>query len=283
MAYPTVQGPYGLKPVNLIGGQFYAGNVRQLQIGYGYATTIFYGDVVALAKGLIIRAALTTDGSTQENIGVFLGCSYTDPVTKQKRFSQYYPASTLAGDIFAVVADDPDIVFKAVVCSATTVVGSGSQALIGQNMSIIDNVGDLATGDSRIALTAIVAGVPAVTATLPMRVLDVVRETAIAIAVPYTSISTVTITVPALTRALIAGSSVEVVAANGQVKPTGAFTVANYAIGATAIVTNYDASGTGVQQIPNSAGTLIITQYPELLVKFNHMTNHYDDPLAIAA
>jgi hypothetical protein len=25
MAYPTVSGPYGLKPVNLIGGQVFAG------------------------------------------------------------------------------------------------------------------------------------------------------------------------------------------------------------------------------------------------------------------
>jgi len=283
MAYPTVQGPYGLKPVNLIGGQFYAGNVRQLQIAYGYATSIGCGDVVALAKGLVIRATLTTDGTAEENIGVFLGCSFTNPVTKQKQFSQYYPAGTLAGDIFAVVSDDPDLVYKAVVCSATTVVGSGSQALIGQNMSIIDNVLNLATGNSRLALTAIVAGVPATTAALPIRVLDVVRDTAISTAVPYTSISTVTITVPALTHALIAGSSVEVVAANGQVKPTGAFTVADYAIGATAIVTNYDASGTGVQQIPNSAGTLIITQYPELLVKINFGSHRYNVALAIAA
>jgi len=279
MPYPTVQGPYGLRPVNLIGGQFYAGNVRQLPIQYGYATNIGFGDVVALAKGLVIRAALTTDGSTQENIGVFLGCSYTDPVTKQKRYSQYWPASTLAGDAMAVIADDPDLIFKAVVCSATTVVGSGSTALIGQNMSIIDNAANIVTGDSRIALTAIVTGVPAQTATLPMRVVDVVRETSVITGVPYTSISTVTITVPALTSALVAGSSIDVVAANGQVIQTGAFIVADYAIGATAVVTNYDATAL----IPNSAGNLVITQYPELLVKFNHLSHHYNDPLAIAA
>ena len=283
MAYPTVQGPYGLKPINLIGGQFYGGNVRQLQIQYGYATSIFYGDVVALAKGLVIRAALTTDGTTQENIGVFLGCSFTDPVTKQKRYSQYYPANTLAGDIVAVIADDPDLVFKAVVCSATTVVGSGSQALIGQNMSVIDNAGSAVTGDSKIALTAIVAGVPATTAALPIRVLDVVRDSAIAVAVPYTSISTVTITVPALTQALVAGSSVDVIMANGQVAQTGAFIVANYAIGATSVVTNYDASGSGVGQIVNSAGTLVITQYPELLVKINFGSHRYNVALTIAA
>ena len=279
MAYPTVQGPYGLRPVNLIGGQFYAGGVRQLPIQYGYSTDIGFGDVVALAKGMVIRAALTTNGATQENIGVFLGCSYTDQLAKQKRFSQYWPASTLAGDAMAVIADDPDLVFKVVVCSATTVVGSGSTALIGQNMSIIDNTPNLITGDSRIALTAIVAGVPAQTAALPVRVLNVVRETAVITGVPYTSISTVTITVPALTSALVAGSSIDVVAANGQIISTGAFTTANYAIGATSIVTNYDASAL----IPNSAGNLVVTQYPELLVKLNFATHAYNVAASIAA
>ena len=43
MAYPTVSAPYGFKPVNLIGGQVFAGSTRSLPIQYGYATNIFYG------------------------------------------------------------------------------------------------------------------------------------------------------------------------------------------------------------------------------------------------
>ena len=46
MAYPTVDKPYGLKPVNLIGGQVFAGATRQMEIASGYATSIFYGDLV---------------------------------------------------------------------------------------------------------------------------------------------------------------------------------------------------------------------------------------------
>jgi len=46
MAYPTVSAPYGLKPVNLIGGQVFAGSTRMMQIASGYATDIFYGDLV---------------------------------------------------------------------------------------------------------------------------------------------------------------------------------------------------------------------------------------------
>jgi hypothetical protein len=45
MAYPTVDKPYGLKPVNLIGGQVFAGATRQMEIAttanVGYATRHF--------------------------------------------------------------------------------------------------------------------------------------------------------------------------------------------------------------------------------------------------
>ena len=51
MAYPTVDSPYGLKPVNLIGGQVFAGSTRMYNITYAYGTDIFYGDFVALVRG----------------------------------------------------------------------------------------------------------------------------------------------------------------------------------------------------------------------------------------
>lgn len=286
MAYPLIQGPYGLKPINLIGGQFYGGGIRMFVIPYNYGTSIFYGDLVLVSHGLLGRAAVTTTDASMAIVGVFLGCSFTDPITKQKRFSQYYPANTLAGDILAVVADDPDLVFKAVVCSATTVVGSGSQALVGQNMQLIDNAGNVNTGDSKVALQGLTTGAPPTTATFPIRVLDLVRDTAVAVAVPYTSISTTTITVPALvagtvnpgTNTLVVGSDVGVVMPNGQVQQTGAFITATYAIGATSLVTDIDVSAI----IPNTAGILIITQYPELLVKLNQGAHSYNNATAIA-
>ena len=35
MAYPTVDAPYGLVPINLIGGTPYAGSTRQMTIASG--------------------------------------------------------------------------------------------------------------------------------------------------------------------------------------------------------------------------------------------------------
>ena len=38
MAYPTVDAPYGLKPVKLLSGVPYVGTTRQYGIASGYAT-----------------------------------------------------------------------------------------------------------------------------------------------------------------------------------------------------------------------------------------------------
>ena len=48
MAYPTVSGPYGLEPINLVGGQVFAGQTRLIPIASGSTTAIYYGDIVKL-------------------------------------------------------------------------------------------------------------------------------------------------------------------------------------------------------------------------------------------
>ena len=140
MAYPTVSSPYGLQPVNLIGGQVFAGSTRNLPIQYNYATNIYYGDFVSLNRGFIVRTTISTASFTSTGlpVGVFVGCYYTNPTTKQRLYSQYYPQNTAAGDITAIVADDPDIVIQCAVATgaATGVVGSASSLLVGSNMEI---------------------------------------------------------------------------------------------------------------------------------------------------
>jgi hypothetical protein len=158
MAYPTISAPYGLKPINLIGGQVFAGSTRNLQIQYGFNTNIFYGDVVGISRGFITRSTVTTGaGATTGSvgtIGVFLGCSYTNPITKQKQFAQYWPAGTLAGDAVAIVTDDPDTLFKvaAVTAAAGTTIGSVARSMIGLNVNGSDGAGSTATGNSGIAI-----------------------------------------------------------------------------------------------------------------------------------
>ena len=182
MAYPTISAPYGLKPVNLIGGQVFAGATRLLNIASGYNTSIFYGDAVTLVStGTIQKDTGTT---TATPVGVFLGCSYVNS-QGQTIFTQYFPANTTAPTgttITAYVADDPDQLFKAVLVSGTTADGNGltvaflGRTIIGSNVQLVQNTGSTVTGDSKVGVYS--AAGATTTATLPLRVIDVVPDTA---------------------------------------------------------------------------------------------------------
>jgi hypothetical protein len=269
MAYPVISAPYGLKPINLIGGQVFAGSTREYAIANGYNTNIFYGDCVGLVRGNLQRVTVDT-GAEGTLVGVFLGCSFTNPVTKQKQFTQYWPAGTAAGDAVAIVCDDPDTVFKAVVCSSGTTIASGARAMIGQNLAMINNTGLTSSGDSRNAVLA-PDNTPATTAALPLRMLGLVTETAVSLGTAtYTSISTATVTCSALPFALPVGTDVGSLDSNGNYIPSGSFVDTAASAGATSFVLN---------QAPSAAfaasATLVFTQFPEILVKLNHGQHEY--------
>lgn len=271
MAYPVVSAPYGLLPQNLIGGQVFAGSTRMYNIQYGYATSIYYGDFVVLSRGFATRASVSTGSSLNQTVGIFLGCTYTNPTTKQKLFSQYWPASTAAGDCQAYILDDPDAVFKAVVCSSGTTVASGAMAMIGTNLSAIDNTGNANTGNSANAILAPTA--TPVTTTLPLRMVGLVQETAVALGTVTYSSGTSTLTVSALPNALPVGTDVSVLTTSGQVAQTGSFVATAAAAGATSVVLNQAATFTLNSGVYTS--TVVFTQYPEVLVKLNQGLHGY--------
>jgi len=269
MAYPVIDAPYGLKPINVIGGQVFAGSTREYAIINNYATNIFYGDLVALVRGNLERISVST-GTLGTVVGVFLGCSYTNPLTKQKTFSQYYPANTASGDTVGIVCDDPDTVFSAVVCSATTVVASGARAMIGQNVAMINNTGNTATGNSKNAVLA-PSATPATTDALPLRVLGLNPDTEVSLGTAtFTSISTATITCSAIPFALPVGTDVGSLDSNGNYIASGSFVITAATAGATTVVMN---------QAPITAfgasSTLVFNQFPEILVKLNFGQHEY--------
>ena len=271
MAYPVVSAPYGLLPQNLIGGQVFAGSTRMYPIQYGYSTSIFYGDYVVLSRGFVTRATVDTGTTLNQSVGIFLGCTYTNPTTKQKLFSQYWPASTTAGDCQAYIYDDPDAVFKAVVCSATTAVASGALAMIGTNLSAIDNTGSTSTGNSANAVLAPTA--TPVTTTLPLRMIGVVPDTQVALGTATFSSGTTTLTVSALPYALPVGTDVSVLTTSGQIAQTGSFVKTAAAAGATSVVLDQAATFTLNSGVYTS--TVVFTQYPEILVKLNQGLHGY--------
>jgi hypothetical protein len=175
MAYPTISKTYGFKPVNRIDGLPYAGAIRQIPIAPAYATAILNGDTVKVdTNGYVVAASTTDSGSI---VGVLVGCSYINSLS-QPTFSQAYPAgvSTSTAMAFAFVVDDPMAAFK--VCA--TVAGSTTptaytRAIVGSNVALVANVGSTTTGDSYYGIDGSSANT---TNTLPVRVIDVVQDTA---------------------------------------------------------------------------------------------------------
>jgi hypothetical protein len=271
MAYPVVNAPYGLLPQNLIGGQVFAGSTRMYNIQYGYATDIFYGDFVVLSRGFATRASVAAGTGLNQTVGIFLGCTFTNPTTKQKLFSQYWPASTAAGDCQAYILDDPDAVFKAVVCSSGTTIASGAMAMIGTNVSAINNTGSTNTGNSANAVLA--PSATPVTTTLPLRMVGLVTDTAVSLGTATFSTGTTTLTVSALPFALPVGTDVSVLTTSGQVAQTGSFVATAASAGATSVVLNQAATFTLNSGVYSA--TVVFTQYPEVLVKMNQGLHGY--------
>lgn len=174
----SVASPYGLKPVNELGGLPYAGSTRSYKIDpAGTAANIFYGSPVFVnADGFLAVATATGADSTTNGfpvgtantgiVGVFVGCQYIN-AQGQVIYAQYYPTGT-TGVVNAYVVDDPDVVFQ--VQSA----GSVTQAAVGAN--VFFSTGAVATGNTVTgnSTASVVAGGSAVTTSAAFRVVGFV-------------------------------------------------------------------------------------------------------------
>ena len=188
MAYPANQAPQGFLPVNLIGGRVYNAAIRQIPIASGYSENIGYGDLVAYTStGTIVRVDPAASGGALAAfaiapVGIFLGCAFTS-TTGLKYFTpaQNWVGGTAASDAVAYVCEDPDAIFKVTLTNASgaTYTSSGAtQATVGLNIGYYQPATPVnaATGDSSVSANFASA---ATTATLPFRVIDVVKETAL--------------------------------------------------------------------------------------------------------
>jgi len=175
MAYPTVSKTYGFKPVNRLDGLPYAGAIRQIPVAPAYATAILNGDTVKVdTSGYIVAGSSTATGT---NVGVLVGCQYVNSAGQTVQ-GQYYPAatSTSTAMAFAYVVDDPNAIFRVVATNGqTTVPTAFSRAIVGANVAISVTTGNTTTGDSYYGIDGTSADT---TNTLPIRVIDVVPDTA---------------------------------------------------------------------------------------------------------
>ena len=156
--------PMGAEPVGTLSASgSFSGKVRHIKIASGYATNIFYGDFVKMVAAGVIEK--DTGTATFTPVGVFMGCAYTDPNTKQKTFSQMWPSGTVASDAVGYVIDDPDAVFRMQSDESL------AQTDLGNNIGVVQTAGSTDIGRSKNALDGSTA---ATTATLPLRIVEFV-------------------------------------------------------------------------------------------------------------
>jgi hypothetical protein len=172
----AVAAPYGLRPVNMQGGQYMSHGDRLMKISGGYATSIFCGDLVKLVAGFIEKETATTG---TKPVGVFWGCEYED--TSMGLFHRnFWTAGTVIkpnSSAWAYVYDDPDLLFE------IQANGPVTQAQLGLNANLVQTAGSLTTGRSAVALAT--AGIAA-TATFPVRIVDFVRRPGSAVGDAFT-------------------------------------------------------------------------------------------------
>jgi hypothetical protein len=281
MAYPSVPAGYGFRALNEIGGLPYAGSTRMVPIANAYSQNLFYGDIVILSGGTLVKNTYDPTSSPTAGIagtiGVFVGCEYTSPATNQKLRAQYWPASTAANDAVGYVIDDPRVVYKAAVGSQGTSLANASSGMgyispsfIGTNMYPIFVAGSTNTGDSASVITggavSNTTGNVRVTAGAPFRVVGLVPETTVIVtATASTSGSSTTVTLTASNTAITAG--MQLIAPSGTGSLAGNYITVTNVNGTTLTVSSAVtlASGTAVTFVG----------YTEALVTWNQGFHSY--------
>tara|TARA_R100000234_G_scaffold75044_1_gene46408 strand:- start:1078 stop:1686 length:609 start_codon:yes stop_codon:yes gene_type:complete len=172
--------PHGAVPVGSLVSCAYNAKVTHYKIKSAYGTSIFYGDFVKFGDdnpNTTIQKDTGTSSATP--VGIFLGCAYTDPTTKQFTPSQYFPASTAASDIVAYVASDPFIIMQ-MQCD-----GAADQDDLGKNVGIVQTAGSTDIGRSKNAVDISTVNT---TATLPLKIIDFVDGPDSAVGDSYTDV-----------------------------------------------------------------------------------------------
>jgi len=149
----AVAAPYGLRAVNHLGGTPYAGSTRMYPIATGTATNIYYGDVVnVLGSGFLTQSRTVGTAAAPfvaGTVGIFVGCTFTDPISGNVTFRQNWPTGTVTADAQAYVVDDPAAIFQ------IQANGTLAQAALGACGFLIvqaTGTGNLLSGNSTTAL-----------------------------------------------------------------------------------------------------------------------------------
>ena len=178
----TVSSPYGLKPLNLIGGQaFTGGTIREYLLTTNNTAPIYTGDLVQLGASVAGQPTVVTASPTTSSAGlagVCVGVRYqlSGQQLGYPLYAQYLPANAVTSgytNIFIRVVEDPDQLFQV---QSLGSVGYGSigktAALANFTGGTSSTTGNTTSGNSVVALSATIAN----TSTLAVKIVDLVNS-----------------------------------------------------------------------------------------------------------
>ena len=178
----TTSNPYGLKPINLIGGQsFNGGVIREIPLTVNNTAAIFNGDLVQIGAASAGQPTVVTATPTTSSVGlvgVCIGVRYqlAGQQLGYPLYAQYLPANAVTSgytNIFIRVVEDPDQLFQV---QSLGSVGYGSigktAALANFTGGTSSTTGNTTSGNSVVALSATIAN----TSTLAVKIVDLVNS-----------------------------------------------------------------------------------------------------------
>ena len=159
---PNTNAPFGFRQYRGLGSApTYEQSVRLIKSDN--TTAVYFGDPVSnLNTGYITRA---TAGTAQIS-GIFAGCKYLSTSQKRTVWSNYWPGADASADVEAYIIDDPNAQF--LVQAGGTAIGLADMGLYVQF--------NLGTGNSSTGISGAYVESPAVTATLPFRIIGFVES-----------------------------------------------------------------------------------------------------------
>ncbi len=158
----NTNAPFGFRQYRGLGSApTYEQSVRLIKSDN--TTAVYFGDPVSnLNTGYITRAT----AGTAQIAGIFVGCKYLSTSQKRTVWSNYWPGSDASADVEAYIVDDPNAQF--VVQAGGTAIGLADMGLYIQF--------NLGTGNSSTGISGAYVESPAVTATLPFRIIGFIES-----------------------------------------------------------------------------------------------------------
>ena len=158
----NTNAPFGFRQYRGLGSApTYEQSVRLIKSDN--STAVYFGDPVSnLNTGYITRAT----AGTAQIAGIFAGCKYLSTSQKRTVWSNYWPGADASSDVEAYIIDDPNAQF--VVQAGGTAIGLADMGLYVQF--------NLGSGNATTGISGAYVESPAVTATLPFRIIGFIES-----------------------------------------------------------------------------------------------------------